>query len=91
MNPKATEKTNVDLACHFFHESIINVLDYYYAIVLDQSEWNETAELCCLIQYFWYTINVKDPRAAFKKFDFSSLPEQLRSSLFPSRICHLVK
>lgn len=73
LNPKSIEKTNVDLACRFFHESTVHALDYF-AKKLGHGEWQETADFFRLILRFWNTVNVKNPRAGFMKRDDTRRP-----------------
>lgn len=70
LHPRAIEKTNVDLAHRFFHESTVHALEYF-AKELDHPEWQETAHLFSLILRFFNTVNVKNAKAALRKRDES--------------------
>jgi hypothetical protein len=76
LNPKSIEKTNVDLACRFFHESTVHGLQYFSQHE-EKTEWADTANFCALILKFWNTVNVKNPRAGFMKRDDSRRPISL--------------
>jgi hypothetical protein len=76
LNPKSIEKTNVDLACRFFHESTVHGL-LHFARNEDKSEWESTAHFLQLVHRFWNTVNVKNPRAGFQKRDDSGKPISL--------------
>jgi hypothetical protein len=67
LNPKWIEKTNVDLAWRFFHESTVHGLEYFAKN--EGKDWEETANFFKLILRFFNTVNVKNPRAGFQKRD----------------------
>jgi hypothetical protein len=73
LNPKSIEKTNVDLACRFFHESTVHGLQYF-AKHEGKSEWEDTANFFQLVLRFWNTVNVKNPRSGFQKRDDTRRP-----------------
>ena len=73
LNPKPIEKTNVDLAWRFFHESTIQGLEYFSRLN-GKSEWMATARLFKLFLRFFNTVNVKNPRSGFMKRDESRRP-----------------
>lgn len=68
LNPQPIERTNVDLAFRFFHESTMNGL-IHFANTFNHPEWKKTASFINLILRFWKAVNVKDPRAVFTKRD----------------------
>jgi hypothetical protein len=76
LNPKSIEKTNVDLACRFFHESTVHGLEYF-AKNEGKNEWEESANFSRLVLRFWNTVNVKNPRAGFQKRDDTRRPISL--------------
>jgi hypothetical protein len=67
LKPKSIEKTNVDLAWRFFHESTVHGLEYFAKH--EEKDWEETANFFKLILRFFNTVNVKNPRAGFQKRD----------------------
>jgi hypothetical protein len=76
LNPKSIEKTNVDLACRFFHESTVHGL-HHFARNEDKPEWESTALFLEIVHKFWNTVNVKNPRAGFQKREDSRKPISL--------------
>jgi hypothetical protein len=74
LHPKSIEKTNVDLAGRFFHESTVHALQHFAENEGRGKEWAETATFCQLVLCFWNTVNVKNPRAGFMKRDETRRP-----------------
>ena len=63
LNPSCIEKTNVQLADSFFHETTIAGLKFYAAqdTQIDTRGWHETANFMELIGTQWNICNVKTP------------------------------
>ena len=67
LHPMPIEKTKVELADRFFHESTIDALDYYSENGFPQ--WKPTANFLRIIRMWWNTVNVKNPYMAKRKRD----------------------
>ncbi len=67
MNPKHIEKTCVNLADSFFHESTIAGLEY--RANRDKPEWWPTVKFMKLVKKWWKTVNVKGQFKGLHKRD----------------------
>ncbi len=66
LHPTAIEKTNVQLADSFFHDSTISALKFY-ATAEDKKDWMDTANFMRLVRNWWNIVNVKTPYHGVQK------------------------
>ena len=67
LHPQPIEKTKVDLADRFYHESTIDALDYYSENGFPQ--WKFTANFLRIIRKWWNIVNVKNPKFGKRRRD----------------------
>lgn len=66
--PKPIERSKVDLANRFFHESTIAGLKFYGQEEINK-DWLTTAHFLLVIRTWWDILNVRTPNAGFRKRD----------------------
>ncbi len=71
LHPSALEKTNVQLADSFFHDSTIEALRFYST---SHPEWRQTADFLEIVRKWWNRVNVKSRFLGQKKKDESRMP-----------------
>ena len=67
LHPMPIEKTKVDLADRFYHESTIDALDYYSENGFPH--WKPTAKYLRIIRMWWNIVNVKNPKFGKRRRD----------------------
>ncbi len=71
LHPTTIEKTNVQLAGSFFHETTIDGLEFYAET---HPGWKETASFLKIVRNWWNRVNVKSPLLGQKKRDKTRVP-----------------